>query len=122
MKIVPGKMAEAMKLMKDWNAAIARLGMNPKNMRMYRRVTGRGDTMNTLIGEYEWDSFTEMVLALANGPIFPNFIGTFDPSGKATAQIVAPPFPGYAGLGMQFAYTKYNPFGYVSNPVSIDIV
>jgi len=60
MKFVPGKMAEAMKLMKDWNTALARLGMDPKNMRMYRRVTGQGDTMNTLIGEYEWGSLTEM--------------------------------------------------------------
>ena len=59
MKILPGKMAEAMELMKEYTAAWTRMGMDPKKM-MYRRVTGQGDTMNTFIGEYEWDSFAEM--------------------------------------------------------------
>ncbi len=60
MKVIPGKMRETMELMKEWTAMMANMGMDPKKMRSCRRITGTGDTMNTLVFEYEWDSLTEM--------------------------------------------------------------
>lgn len=60
MRVVPGKMAETMELMKEWTAMVTSMGMDPTKMRSYRRITGTGDVMNTLVSEYEWDSLAEM--------------------------------------------------------------
>ena len=60
MKILPGKMAEAMALNEKFMAMSSRCGMSAIAMRMYRPFTGGGDAMHTVIFEIEWDSFTEM--------------------------------------------------------------
>jgi len=60
MKILPGKMAEAMELNKKYMAIISRLGMPTTGMRMYRPFTGGGDAMHTVIFEVEWDSLTTL--------------------------------------------------------------
>jgi len=60
MKILPGKMAEAMELNEKYMAIISRMGMPTTAMRMYRPFTGGGDYMHTVIFEIEWDSLTEM--------------------------------------------------------------
>jgi len=57
MKIVPGKMAEAMELMAKHTAAATRLGC--PSMRSYRPVIG-GEYFHTIIGEAEWDSMAAM--------------------------------------------------------------
>jgi len=62
MKILPGKMAEAMELNEKHHAAASRLGAPP--MRSYRCLSGRGEFFHTLVGEAEWDSFGEMAAFL----------------------------------------------------------
>jgi hypothetical protein len=59
MKILPGKMAEAMALNEKYMAIMSRLGISTTGMRMYRPFTGGGDVMHTVIFEVEWDSLTE---------------------------------------------------------------
>ena len=55
MKAVPGKMAELVELEKKHMAIANRvLGISG---RCYRRISGAGDTMNTIIVEGEFDSF-----------------------------------------------------------------
>jgi len=69
-----------------------------------------------------WDFFTDLVLSLINTTIFTNFLGTLDTEGKADAWFNCPPLPSsLIGLQIYFAYTLYNPFGFVSNPVTITI-
>lgn len=58
MKVVPGKMAEAMQLMEKHTAVASRLGSPP--FRLYRCLSGGGEFFHTLIGEAEWDSFAAM--------------------------------------------------------------
>jgi len=58
MKVVPGKMAEAMELMGKHTAVAARLGCPP--MRSYRCLSGGGEFFHTIIGEAEWDSLAAM--------------------------------------------------------------
>ena len=60
MKILPGKMAEAMELNKQYMAIVSRLGMPATAMRMYRPFTGGGDAMHIVIFGIEWDSLTEL--------------------------------------------------------------
>jgi|GEM_PF-558413 len=62
MKVVPGKMAEAMKLLEEWKAILSRVEGAP-TFRGYRRLSGHGDIMHTLVLEGEWDSFTAMATA-----------------------------------------------------------
>ncbi|MHC4944138.1 MAG: M28 family metallopeptidase [Planctomycetota bacterium] len=69
-----------------------------------------------------WDWFTDFVIALINTPVFLNFLGTLDTSGTATAQLNAPPAPGFAGITMHYAYALNNPWDFVSNPVAIEVV
>ena len=57
MKVIPGKMAEAMKLDKKHSAVAMRLGAPP--MKKYRCFSG-DDFMHTLIVEAEWDSLAAM--------------------------------------------------------------
>lgn len=59
MKVVPGKMREAMELMQEHMAAATRLGMPPRG-RGYRCISGRGDFLHTVVSEIEWDSFAAM--------------------------------------------------------------
>jgi len=60
MRVLPGKMAEAMELNKKYMAIVSRLGMPATGMRMYRPFTGGGDAMHTVIFEVEWDSLTTL--------------------------------------------------------------
>ena len=60
MKILPGKMAEAMELNKKHMAISSRYGMPATGMRMYRPWVGGGDAMHTVIFEVEWDSLADM--------------------------------------------------------------
>ena len=54
MKVLPGKMAEAMELEKKHMAIASRvLGVSP---RCYRPLSGGGDTTRTIISEGEFDS------------------------------------------------------------------
>ena len=57
MKVVPGKMAEAMELWEKHMAISTRLGC--PSMRSYRPMIG-GEFFHTLIGESEWDSMAAM--------------------------------------------------------------
>lgn len=59
MKIVPGKMGQAMELSSKHMELTAKLG-GPANWRYYRCLTGRDEYMHTLIGEAEWDSLAEL--------------------------------------------------------------
>ena len=58
MKVLPGKMAEAMKLVEKHTAITSRLGAPP--WRGYRLLSGRGEYMHTLVFETEWDSLAAM--------------------------------------------------------------
>jgi hypothetical protein len=58
MKVVPGKMAEAMELNEKHTAAARRLGCPP--MRSYRCLSGGGEFFHTIVGETEWGSFAAM--------------------------------------------------------------
>jgi hypothetical protein len=69
-----------------------------------------------------WDAFTDLVLNLINTSVFFDFLGNLDASGIATAQLNAPPLPGYAGLVMHYAYCLNDPFDFASNPIAIEIV
>ena len=57
MKVVPGKMAEAIELWEKHMAITTRLGCPP--MRSYRPLIG-GEFFHTLIGEAEWDSMAAL--------------------------------------------------------------
>ncbi len=70
-----------------------------------------------------WDPLTDLVLKLVNTQIFQNFQGVLDNEGKATAIFNMPALPpGYTNLKFYFAYTLYNPYNFVSNPVSIAVI
>ena len=57
MKIVPGRMAEAMELMGKHTAASIRLGC--PSFKSYRPLIG-GEFFHTIVGETEWDSMAAM--------------------------------------------------------------
>jgi hypothetical protein len=76
MKIMPGKMAEAMELLEKYMAVVSRLVGIPREklpMRTYRPFIGGGDSLHTIIFEVDWDSFGEMAAffekAMANPEI-----------------------------------------------------
>jgi hypothetical protein len=69
-----------------------------------------------------WDVFTDFVISLINTPVFLNFMGTLDATGSATAQLNAPPVPGFAGVTMHYAYALNQPWNFVSNPIAVEIV
>ena len=58
MKVVPGKMAEAIELMEKHMAVATRLGFPP--MKSYRCLSGGGEFFHTIVSEAEWDSFAAM--------------------------------------------------------------
>lgn len=73
MRIFPGKMAEAMKLLEEYMTILGRLGVDISAMRKYRPFLGGGDYMHTIVFEVEWDSLSEMAAffekAMANPDI-----------------------------------------------------
>lgn len=58
MKILPGKMAEAMEAMQEHIAIMTRSGM-PQG-RLYQRFFGLGDVAHTFAYEFDLDSFAAM--------------------------------------------------------------
>jgi len=60
MRFLPGKMAEGMKLLKEYITIMSKKGMSASAMRTYTPFLGGGDSMHTVIFEFEWDSLTEM--------------------------------------------------------------
>jgi len=58
MRVLPGKMAEAMELNKKWTAMVSRLA-GPLSFKMYRPLFG-GEYMHTIIFELEWVSLAKM--------------------------------------------------------------
>jgi hypothetical protein len=63
MKILPGKMAEATKLLEEYMAIVSRLLGMPRErlpMKTYRPFIGGGDALHIIVFEVEWDSFGEM--------------------------------------------------------------
>lgn len=60
MRFLPGKMAEGMKLLKEYMAIITKKGMPATAMSSYRPFLGGGDSIHTVIFEVEWNSLTEM--------------------------------------------------------------
>lgn len=71
-----------------------------------------------------WDSFTDLMLKLINGPCFVDFTGQLDSAGTATAQIntFGPLSSGSIGRIYCFAYALNNPWDFASNPVNVAIV
>ena len=76
----------------------------------------------TAVLPINWDIFTGLVVSLLNTPVFSNFQGNLDVSGKSTAMLNLGPLPGAAGLTMTFAYAVAPPWDFASNPVDITIV
>jgi len=58
MKMVPGKMTEAMGLIQEQQGVMTRWGMPP--VRYYRPFAGGGDAVNTIFLQFEWDSIAAM--------------------------------------------------------------
>jgi hypothetical protein len=69
-----------------------------------------------------FDSFTSFVLNNLNSPTFTDFRGTLDGSGKATAQLNAPPVPAMSGTSVHFAFATAFPWDFASNAAEIEIV
>ena len=62
MKILPGKIAEATELLEKQAAVASRLG-GPR-WTCYRRFSGGGDNMHTLVFRADWDSLSVMEATL----------------------------------------------------------
>jgi len=69
-----------------------------------------------------WDSYSDLILALLNSAVFSNFCGPLDSQGQGTATLNLPPVPGFAGTVMYYAYALNNPFDYVSNAAAMEII
>jgi hypothetical protein len=54
MKIVPGKMSQAMGLMKAWTDAATKIGAPP--FKCYQCLSGTNEYMHTIICDMEWES------------------------------------------------------------------
>lgn len=88
-------------------------------------LTGTSPGM-ALPGGYEtlplvWDGLTDFMLMFMNSNMFTDFMGELDGAGQATAQLNFPALPGMLGQEMFFAYTLYQPFDFVSNPIMIEV-
>jgi len=97
-----------------------------RNYLLLGSVTGTEPGFSLPGGEIlplNWDAFTDTVLALANTPLFANFMGGLDMMGREAAQLNAPPIdPQFVGVNMHYAFCVNNPFDFVSNPVEIEII
>lgn len=70
-----------------------------------------------------WDPFTDLMFNLLNSPVFKDFLGSLDGEGNAEAQLNTPPLdPVAMGLIMYYAYTMNNPFDFVSNAITVEVV
>ena len=96
-----------------------------RNYLLFGGVTGTspGTTLpGGVVLPINWDVFTTLVISLANTPLFTNFMGTLDAQGKATAAFHMPAVTGAVGAKMYFAYPLNNPWDFVSNFVTVEIV
>jgi len=59
MRFIPGKMAEGMKLLKEYMAIMSKKEVSVLAMRAYTPFIGGDDSIHTVIFELEWDSLTE---------------------------------------------------------------
>ncbi|MEW6071048.1 MAG: C25 family cysteine peptidase [Planctomycetota bacterium] len=68
-----------------------------------------------------WDSFTDMILAMVGSPYFVGFWGTLDGAGEATATLdtLGPLDASLIGLGASFAYGVLAPPDFVSNAFTV---
>ena len=71
-----------------------------------------------------WDPLTAYTLVYANTEPLTGFMGTLDGSGQAYAELglYSVSLVKYIGTKLYFAYTLYDPFDLVSNPVEVEIV
>jgi len=70
-----------------------------------------------------WDTITDLVIDLINTPLFFNFLNVLDTAGTQTARIYTRPLPaGFVGTQFYFAFALNNPWDYVSNPVTLEII
>lgn len=73
-----------------------------------------------------FDFFTSIVFVMINTPLFTDFKGVLDGSGKGNAQMhaeFAAPLPQpCVGTDLHFSFLLTNPFDFVSNPVHIVII
>jgi len=71
MKILPGKMTEAMELLEKQLAIQSQLGAPPG--RAYRGVSAQRKHTQTLVIERDWDNFTAMEAFAGRMPAAPGF-------------------------------------------------
>jgi hypothetical protein len=78
----------------------------------------------TLTIPLNFDSLTSLSLLLANSPSLPGSIGAFDPTGRATAALVAQPGAALpvVGLNLTAAFATTSPIDFTSNPVVIAVL
>jgi hypothetical protein len=69
-----------------------------------------------------WDSFTDVMIKLLNGPVFKDFMGSLDGQGCGEAEIDLSPVPAGAGLTLYFAYGLNNYWDFTSLPVVIKLL
>ena len=69
-----------------------------------------------------WDVFTNLVLSLANTPVFPDFLGTLDANGEAMPKMVFASPPGGTGVILYFAAALNAPWNFVTDPVKVEIL
>lgn len=86
--------------------------------------TEPGTSLPLVTVPLNWDIFTNIVLSLANTPVFVRFNDALDASGTGSATLdTLGPLPHSAvGTVLYFAYVLYYPIDFASNPVAIEIV
>ncbi len=67
------------------------------------------------------DYFTYHVIYNVNSHMFTKFMGNLDSKGSAAATLNVPAIPGTVGVKLFFAYTLWDKFDFVSNPLMIEI-
>jgi hypothetical protein len=75
MRILPGKMEEAMGLWKEMLTIMKEKGINFPPGRMYRPFLGGGDALHTVILECEWDSFSAVAEMYEKSWTLPEIMG-----------------------------------------------
>ena len=76
MRILPGKMAEAMELFKEMMVIMSKKGVPfPQTMRRYSPFMGGGDALHTFILEIDWDSFAAVADFYEKASAIPEVMG-----------------------------------------------
>lgn len=121
---IPGKIPEAGGTHNLYlNAGLANAGLN------YTVAGSMSTTPGTQIGAItvplNIDAYTQFTLANINVLPYVNTAGTLDAQGRALAQIVIPPLPGFAGTVVYHAYgviDAFNNLVFASEPARLEIV